>query len=184
MLRVNTRPFPAQLFIGSRPNHRIGSVQNNNHRTKPVGGGLWTADLRAGGSAWADYAAGDFGLRYDHSAAWKLRPQPSARVFVLDSLRDLRYLQTQHPRFPETEFADGFVLPIVDSWIPALDWPGIAADFDAVRLSDRGFRVLGGGGPLLDWSVPSTVWMRWSFVGEPERVHRPHEQLSGKHREF
>ena len=193
-------PLPAQLFLGSRPNHRIGAVKNRPHHSKPEGG-LWTSDLEADGScAWGDYVAGGFGGRYGHGRAWKLEPEPEARIFVIDGLCDLQWLQAQYPRWPAgqeppifiidgvsdlqrqmiNELAEGGSPPTAGStqmsliydWTPTLDWPNIAEAYDGVRLSARGFRALGEGS-CSDWSVPSTVFFRWCFSGEPERCRWP-----------
>jgi hypothetical protein len=112
--------------------------------------------------------------KYQRARVWKLRPQKQARVFVIDGVSDLRWLQSHYPQFPGGKYKHGFVFPELDRWEPLLDWPRIAAFVDAVRLSARGFNVLAHSrGPLSDWSVPSTLWMRWSFLGEGVELPRP-----------
>jgi hypothetical protein len=186
-LRQTTRPLPTQLFLGSRPNRDIRPIENGYLGTKP-GGGLWTADYRRRiGSVWAEmahdvYSGEHFTAKFgDGCHGWRLRPDPAARIYVLDTLRDLHWLQERYPLWPDTEFADGFHMPVSGDWIPQLDWPGIAAaGIDAVRLSSRGCRGAVGGmqsmgsshwlyGPLMDWGCPSTVWFRHAFA-EPELV--------------
>jgi hypothetical protein len=190
-LRTATRPLPTQLFLSRRPPNRdIRPVSNQRAGTTKPAGGLWTADYRrATGSAWAEQApdfyddarfAAKFG---DGSHGWLLRPDPAARVYVLDSLRDAKQLQERFPRFPEEEFRHGLYTPISHDWQPQLDWVAISQAYDAVRLSARGWRPLVGEvrmdrtrwryGPMDDWIIPSTLWFRWSFVGESELASWP-----------
>jgi len=175
MLRVSSHPLPAQVFVGSRPNTRIRAVEEHRHCAKPGRGGLWTCDERVDKRiTWAEYAAACCMTRYATSRAWRLRPRADTRVFVLDTLRDARWLQEHYPRWPDSEYAAGLFLPLTSHWYPTLDWPKLSQDFDGVRLSARGFRTLGDiDKPLCDWSVPSTVWFRYCFVGEPEHLAAP-----------
>jgi hypothetical protein len=179
MLRESSRPLPSQLFLGSRPNDNFGVVENHRADTKPGRGGLWTSDFRTRtGSAWAEYAAGEFSdnlaAKYRRARAWKLRPRADARIFIIDSESDLRWLQNQWPRDPNTEFAGGFTNPYTGDWYPSLAWTAIATIFDAVRLSAKGFRALKGRhGPVSDWSIPSTVWFSYCFTGNPLEIPHP-----------
>jgi hypothetical protein len=169
--------MPAQLFMGSRPIQPLRAVENHDHRTKPGRGGLWTADWQADiGSAWAWGCASEFDNKYQVGKGWLLHPDPRALVYVLDGMQDLRWLQRRYSRYPDTPYEDGFYWPGSDSdhriWWPTLAWPAIARAYDAVRLTDDGWRALGENqGPLRDWAVPSTVWFHWCFLDEPIEVH-------------
>lgn len=189
-LRNSARPLPPQLFFGRRaPNRVVKPVENSLHNTKPGPGGLWTADYRRTyGSAWvlrADdmYSPEHFRAKFgDGLQGWVLRPLATARAYVIDTLRDLKWLQARHPLYPGTEYEGGFYQrgyeELTRGWYPTLDWPSVSGEFDAVRLSGRGWRAVGDfGGPFHDWAVPSTVWFRWCFRSEPELVRWRREAL-------
>jgi hypothetical protein len=165
-----------QLFLGSRPKRPLRPVENHDHRTKPGRGGLWTSDWRADiGSAWAWSCAGEFGDKYATGQGWLLRPDSGAVVYEVDDMLDLRLLQHRYPRFPGTPYEGGFRWPTsrpgFEVWCPSLAWPAVARDYDAVRLTEKGWCHLGEHqGPLRDWDVASTIWFRWCFTNQPTRI--------------
>jgi hypothetical protein len=194
MLHESERPLPPQVFLGTRPNHCLRALTPHLTLSKPAGG-LWTCDYRPRSlSVWAEYAAREFDSdlreKYARARAWRLRVLTQAKVFVINGKTDLLWLQEHYPYSHDEEFRHGLVDDLIhEIWYPCLDWPKIAEAFDGVRLSARGWHILGRGynrgySPLSDWSVPSTVWTRWVFdetspqaIGDGDTVRALFAQL-------
>lgn len=132
---------------------------------KPAGG-LWTSPLDATGTAtaWTRWCATE---RHDHAFTTLaiIRVAATARVLVIDDDEDVRALDRAYgrrePRIPPRTAA----WPRQRDWDElttqrVFDWPAIAADFDAVHVTDGGLNCGGGVIPRLRWDVAS-VWFPW-----------------------
>lgn len=146
-----------QVWVGPEAPapEKLAPVSSKPSRVKPAGGGLWTStwDARTG-SDWIEWCReNEFrGPTFD---AWLLTPDPSARVYEVDSLADLIRLVNLYP----TQYTD-----LYDS--PCVDWAEVASEWDAVHLTEEGqWRTrLSDPVNLYGWDCESTLWFRWSFT--------------------
>ena len=99
---------------------------------------------------------------------WELDVLPSARVREITSATEWANLLAEYG--------------VPTGGTVHLDWPAVAAEYDAVHLTLRAvaavqgivLRTPGGpAGPVL-WDVESTFWLRWSFRGA-----HPRERIAG-----
>jgi hypothetical protein len=135
-------------------------------RSKPREGGLWTAQWdETYGGGWVQSCILK-GIRCSVDLTWHevwlLEPESEARILVIDSYADLEraYAQWGDPsRNPG---------PLDDRY---LAWHKIAAQFDAVRLTEEGqWRTRLPHPPILyGWDCESTLWLRWAFA-ETHRI--------------
>ena len=91
---------------------------------------------------------------------WKLVPDPNATYDIIDGEEDYEVLASQYPnRWDDPSARVAAVAP---------DWNRIAVDspIDSIHVTASA----AGSSWLWGWDVESTLWMRWSFVGEPECV--------------
>jgi hypothetical protein len=125
-------------------------------------GGLWTStwDDRFG-SAWVQWCVSEeFRCPPDSVWAdvWLLKAKRDARVFVIDSYRDLAELVERYPH-----------RALAPSYVPRRDitphWLKVASDYDAVSLTDAGQSSTHLSYPLdlYGWDCESTLWLRWMF---------------------
>lgn len=146
-----TRPSPGQFVP---PAGDANPVIN-----KPKRGGLWTSSYHPRfGSRWVQWClASEFAGPVFRS--WLLEVDEKARILVIDDVDDLvRVLQLYRATNP-----DG--LPDEPAF-HTFDWARLAADFDALHLTDKGSVRTRLSMPyhLNSWDCESTVWFRWSFT--------------------
>jgi hypothetical protein len=151
-----------QLHLGPPGLHslQIESIYTPGEFSKPWGG-LWTSTFIPGkGSAWLTYCASqDFRPLTSSGPSslslWLLTPDPAARVLSLDTQADIDRLFHTYSLVTLTPRTPGTL---------GLDWPRLARDFDALHLTQAGFRT---GYPLFStWSCESTIWFRDCFIAK------------------
>lgn len=129
----------------------VGSLYGD----KPEGA-FWTSSyLPDGSSAWARSEASEFPGWSRPLRKFTFDPIPPAATFLIGSPADYEELVTTYPRQVEI----GQV---------AVDWPRVADDYVAVRLTAAGlalaqhYRVLTpvGAARLTGWDAESTAWLR------------------------
>lgn len=125
-------------------------------------GGLWTSPLRYDGdrltgTGWTDWCnSEEFG---NPSAPITLiHPNPDAAVYLIDTAEDLKALEQAY--WQPSDY------PI--SMFPQLSWEAVAADFDAIWLTDGGQWATRFSTPgLYGWDCETVFWLRPVFtVGE------------------
>jgi hypothetical protein len=158
-------------------------------KIEPVGqaawqprGGLWTFTPDEGAASFAFWTglfanihqfAGEkprwSKMRGKEVRGWLLYPSPSARVAVIDNLDDLLQLGNGYG-WDESRWVTGHDLlgqPQLSAPVYSLNFPAIAKDFDAVRVTDAGVErletVKAGKYRLAFWHAESTCWFRWCF---------------------
>lgn len=130
----------------------VAPVQNRQF-IKPLYG-LWTSTYADESSAWVDWClAEDFGN--PHACSWwVLQPDPSSRVYVIDSAADLCVLCE---RYPDPTMAGLGTLAF-------LDFERIARDYDGLHLTESGQWATRHSRPsLYGWDCECTLWFRWCF---------------------
>jgi len=116
-------------------------------------GGFWTSTVdAAGNSAWISKPGND-----NH---YLLFPKPS-RVYAIDSFSDVEKLVEQ------------YALQREDIALEVIDWPAVAANYDAVHLTNSGLEDCWRVGhedednvhaaSFETWDCESTLWFRWCF---------------------
>jgi hypothetical protein len=120
------------------------------HRGQPHGG-LFTSTLLPGGES--DLTRRAPWLAGQGRAWWELHPDPRAVVLTIDTEGDLAAVCRHFPH---------------PSGYP--NFAAIAADgFAAVHVTERGTGIPNIGA----WDSEATLWLRWSFVGDPVRLSPP-----------
>lgn len=134
------------------------SIENpvdSRYGDKPEGA-FWTSSyLPDGSSAWARSEDSEFPGWNRPLRNFTFEPLPEAAVFLIGSPADYQELVTIYPRQVE----NGQV---------AVDWPRVADDYVAVRLTAAGlalaqhYRVVTavGAARLTGWDAESTAWLR------------------------
>ena len=155
----------SQLFVGDRPDpEKIEPVTSRQDHTKP-GGGMWTSTHDgSGGSDWTDWCKTEM-PHWLKQQRWVLQPAPCRVGFIADPT-DLDAFIAEYG-VPCHEYP----AEIRHIFRERLDWPRVAADWDAIhfptpwpwRLGQRGLFFY-----TLD--VESTIWFRWCFDGVAEEV--------------
>lgn len=137
-------------------------------RAKPTNGsgGLWTStyDERFG-SGWVQWCLSeefDCDRKNPTFHIWTLEPDPEARVYTIDTYRDLDRLCRLYGR-THTFGEDSPFGPFHDTYP---DWSLVAESYDAVHLTDDGQWATRLSGPLnlYGWDCESTLWFRWKFI--------------------
>lgn len=132
-------------------------VTNRDFFVKPFGG-LWTSTLVDNSSAWVDWCRDENFGEPDKMNWFVLHPKQDARVYVINTLSDLRRLIARYPH-PDRE------QQIYGRMFGYVDFPRIALDYDAVHLTDAGQQATRHSEPsLYGWDCESTLWFRWQFT--------------------
>lgn len=138
-----------------KPGEPIYPIRNA--RTVKPNGGLWTSTYDPErGSAWVQWCLSEeFDIPTD--GVWQgriLTPRRDARIAVIDSLDDLERLYRRYP------------LEVISGLWSVLDFERMAADYDAVHLTDDGQWATRLTHPysLYGWDCESTNWFRWAFA--------------------
>jgi hypothetical protein len=102
------------------------------------------------------YRAGRF-----HVPAWRLTPDPAARIWTLATPADFaRLLAAYEVTAPGQR--------------PYLDYEAMSEAWDAVHLTPAGVAVIFGHyRRFLEWYLESTLWFRWCFTAVSERLWIP-----------
>ena len=133
---------------------------------KPVGG-LWTSPHEPDvGSAWCRYWSSCLSTSHPRWHTFQIYaciPHPRSRVVVIDSAADLALMVAT---FPLTHAARLVAEGGMDATAAHLDWISVARHCDAMHVTRRAISQTprGSRSSLDDWSVESTVWMRWCFT--------------------
>jgi hypothetical protein len=128
-------------------------------RSKPHDG-FYTCSFRAAdaSTAWVDHMK----VRGQRSGSgrrlWTLAPDPDATLYVIDDKADYEELSLQYPK--------RWDLP-VNSPEVAPDWNRIANLVDGQINGIHATEFAASSSWLWGWDVESTLWLEWSFVGEP-----------------
>lgn len=131
---------------------------------KPSGGGLWTSTkLPDGSSGWTAWCLGEEFAGPDFDV-WELEPDPSARVYTIDAYADLAALAEAFP--PVCDHHDRPCLPGHRRFGSGVSWRRVAAEYDAVHLTDEGQWRTRMSDPhsLYGWDCESTLWFRHRFA--------------------
>lgn len=147
---------------------RVAAITNR--YVKPSGG-LWTSTYdERHGSGWVQWCL-DEEYSLPKAGLWQctlLHPSPTARVYEIDTLADLkRLLRT----FGENTLGAGlrFGYP---------DFEAVAREFDAIHLTDAGQWATRYSEPsLYGWDCESTLWLRWVFASVEEIGLRTFEPI-------
>lgn len=120
-----------------------------NNPMKPTGG-LWTSPIRDGRTGWTQWCVREDFATPD-APVTVVVPDPDARVYVIDSHADLLALEAAY-RDGAEEFPFGM-------WAK-LNWVAMAADIDAVWLTDDGqwaTRMTTPG--MYGWDCETVFWL-------------------------
>jgi hypothetical protein len=145
-----------QLFIGDkRPcANKLRPVKNRELFCKPAGG-LWTSTYTWGKSDWVRWCI-DESFRRPMELKWYvLRPASTARIYTINSFKDLVALPMQK------------VPPTFEKYVGLLSYPdfeGLSQKYDGIHLTRKGERATRWSQPsLYGWDCESTLWFRWVF---------------------
>lgn len=131
-------------------------------------GGFWTSSYEDGSSAWVEECSSMFGDSTPYKKNWfLLKPDPSARILLIDTLSNLRMLLRSWPN------------PLPGTRIVWPDFEAIARHYDAMHLTAAGQIATRLSHPenLYGWDVESTLWFRWKFL-DCERIPTPSESAA------
>jgi hypothetical protein len=140
------------------------------------GGGLWTSTFHEQhGSGWIQWCLDeDFHCVRQNPTwhTWLLDPEPTARIYEIDSYADLQALVEA---YPQTEHHEDRGYGSGSESRPA--WHLIAKEFDGVRLTDEGQWATRLSNPLdlYGWDCESTLWLRWAFAAVEDGGMRTYE---------
>lgn len=176
---VNHRELSPETF---RPvSNEPVATDDESKRCKPSGG-LWTSTAQpehfsAYGRNWKSAVIAicrERAIRdFPHDVwiapslkVWHLKPNPAARIAVVDSLNDFSILgqkygwvNYQYKRTAkESRYSSS---PTVTC--RSLNYEAIAEDYDAIHLTERGWSQDKEGDMMGMWHSESTVWLRWMF---------------------
>lgn len=135
---------------------RVAPVENR-HFHKPKYG-LWTStyDAAQHTSAWVEWCLVESFGDVLAGGWFVLRPELSARVFIIDGVEDLKHLVAHYPQ-PGAE-------PYM-RFMACLDFERLADEYDAIHLTEHGQWATRHSMPHLNgWDVESTLWFRWCFT--------------------
>lgn len=150
-----------QLAVGVKELPAITRVKNQIF-VKPLGG-FWTSTYLSKGkfaSEWVEWCHSEepewIKNKEEEKPAVLLEVSPSARIYTIDSVSQLKWLQDKYPHPEHEKWGWGnFAL---------LDWERIAQDYDGVHLTSRGQWATRHGSPnLYGWDCESTIWFRNVF---------------------
>ena len=143
---------------------KMKSIQNNLSALKPSGG-LWTSSyIPFIGSDWVQYSFKVGGFRVPDNEVWDgylLYPKHDARIFTIDSYKDLERLMDQYRIKSKLKFANFYARRANYS----IDFEKMAQDYDGIHLTRKGQILTKKSYPynLDGWDVESTIWFRWVF---------------------
>jgi hypothetical protein len=117
-------------------------------------GGLWTAPIGGCGTAWTDWCVSESYGTPDAPITLVV-PDPAAVVYVVDTIDDLRALEGAYYQPGPGGFS---------TW-PQLSWKRMAADLDAVWLTDAGQWATRFSTPsLYGWDCETVFWLQPRFT--------------------
>ena len=163
--------MPPQAFIADEPPRREAVLSATNHhwKSEKPHDGIWTStytpkeDFCSAWNEWCHqnhWSSGDYG--------YVLKPIEEATVVEVTGLADLQTLVDSYERSVPWETHDRAVI----------DFDQLRRDgFDGVHLTASGQQEcssLFSEGPRLQWDCESTVWFRWCFKDDIERLGEVH----------
>lgn len=168
--------LPVQLFEAPQryaPVNGEYPVRNRPYINKPQGQtALWT-------STWAGEQYGSERIQWCLANQFRgnpfdcylLTPDPTARIYTIDTLGHLVDLQAQYPFIPDDMLEDERAgkRKIDPFWRTVLiDFVAVASDYDAIHLTDQGQCKTAFSLPcsLYAWDCESTCWFRGNFTIE------------------
>lgn len=126
---------------------------------KPTGDGILWGSPKGSAYGWVEWClAEEYGDPQKWSQWW-VHLDPTARLFTIDSFSDLFVL---HRRYPSPDRLR----------LLAMDWPGIACDYDAVWLTEEGqWRTrMTGSLSLYGWDCESVVVLNHDVIERVEAI--------------
>ena len=148
-----------QFFVGATTLEEIKPVVNRQF-IKPFGG-FWTSTYtpeEEHPSAWADWCSSEMPDKFKKESMI-LTVKKDARIFVIDSLDDVRVLWKKYP------LKDAIINSLC-----LLDWEKISQDYDGVQMTSKGQWDTRMPRDMKDmhlslygWDVESTLWFRNVF---------------------
>lgn len=148
------RPGPDPVVRGAHPQR---------------GAGLWTSpaieqddDGTVLETVWSQWWDREYPGDDRYSEHLRIVPEPTARIVLIDSLQDLIALVRRYPNPPEASpYDDSHLFP---------DWPRVAADWDAVYLTEDGARATAAEDPaeataphLDGWDRAAVLWLNPTY---------------------
>ena len=123
--------------------------------------GLWTSSKNEEDrSDWIDFCECEgFRIPYESWAAWELDVRADARLFEINTSRDLQQIRATYG-LRENEYSS-----MSHGIVQRIDWERFAHNWDGIHLTSKGeFATRGFGVDLLNgWDCESTVWLNWVF---------------------
>lgn len=141
---------------------KLDSVEGEMHLPIKPTGGMWTSTYTPESEYDTDWirwcsTEGFYGGRHK----WLMEPKPDVHVLVVDSLDDLRAVANLY----EKDTYKGKDASLISDVV--LDFPEIARDFDAMRLTEKGqrkTRMTPMDEPdLYGWDSESVLNFRWNW---------------------
>jgi len=152
---------------------KMVDVRNSDDRafcTKPMNEtGLWTSTYLSDWnypSEWVEWCVGEnFWSPYEKTW-WLLYPRKDARIFVIETQRDLKHLMEVYPY----RFKSGYE----GLHMTLIDFEKMSEDYDGAWLPSEGSARLHLSHPhhLSGWDVESTLWFRYCF-DRAEKIETP-----------
>lgn len=140
----------------------LESVEGEMHLPIKPKGGMWTSTYTPDAkydSDWIRWCSTE-GF-YSGCHKWLMNPKPDVSVLVVDSMEDLRAVAN---RYEKDTYKGMDTSGITDT---VLDFPEIARDFDAMRLTEKGqreTRMTSRNEPdLYGWDSESVLHFRWNW---------------------
>lgn len=116
-------------------------------------GGIWTStyNKKTHSSGWTEWCEDIFSDPHDQQW-WLLTPNKDARIYTIDTLDDLKFLNRAYSSLNRT------YIHIV------IGFERIAKDYDAIHVTEEGQWATRHSFPdNLQWDCESTLWFRWCF---------------------
>jgi len=162
-----------QLFLsrdeGFNPEQHFTPAQNEETRawmTKPMlQTGLWTSTYTPNEeytSQWVEWCVDNNFCDPCAYTWWVLTPREDARVFVIESQRDLFFLMKEYP----------YQAKHTPPYVAMIDFEAVGRDYDGLALTHKGNMRLHLSVPfhLNGWDVESTLWVNWCFSTVEKRT--------------
>jgi hypothetical protein len=156
-----------RIISGRRPQLKLGEiyftpVKNDEYHNVKPNGGFWTSTFKWGGpyaSEWIDFVTTEMTSEdVSKKPIYLLTVKPTARLYTIDSYKDLKRLIEKYPFVVQARRFDSFTQTFPD-------WEAISKDYDGVHMTSKGQGETRLSRPysLYGWDVESTLWFRNVF---------------------